>query len=57
MSHVNFYICRNTLTKLGIDPQEAIRYLECKNAVDMNPAHVKALIILRNRPNIASSNS
>lgn len=57
MSQDNFYICRNTLNKLGIDPQEAIRYLECKNAVDMNPAHVKALHILRKRPKIASSNS
>lgn len=37
----------NTFLKLGIDPKEAIDYLERKKAVTLSPAHVIGLQILK----------
>lgn len=42
-----FIINSENLIKLGIEPEEAIEYLENKCATTIAPAHVKALIILR----------
>lgn len=42
------------LRKLNIDPQEAVEYLENKEALTINPVHVKAILILR-EPAVASS--
>lgn len=39
---------------LGLDPKEAVEYLENKRAVDMNPVHIKAHQILKQQP-VASS--
>jgi len=55
MKKVTFDINRESLLRLGIDPEEGILYLESKNANDLNPAHVKALQILKQKPTIASS--
>lgn len=43
------------LLRLGIDPQEGIDYLENKQAVTINPVHVKALQVLKQKPAVASS--
>lgn len=42
-----FQINCESLLELGIDPQEAIEYLERKRALTLNPAHVMALHILK----------
>jgi hypothetical protein len=42
-----FYINREAFIRLSIDPKEAVEYLENKEAIDMNPAHVKALGLLK----------
>lgn len=44
------YICEfspKLFVYLEIDPMEAVRYLENKRAIHMNPAHVKAHQILK----------
>lgn len=44
------YICEfspKIFVYLGIDPMEAIKYIENKRAINLNPAHVKALQILK----------
>jgi hypothetical protein len=48
------YINSDALLMMGIDPYEGIKYLEEKKAVDMNPAHVKALVLLKQKPAVAS---
>lgn len=35
------------LLAMGINPDEAIRYLESKRAIDMNPIQVTALLIYK----------
>lgn len=50
-----FYISRESLLKLGIEPKEAIEYIENKRATTINPVHVKALQILKKQESVASS--
>lgn len=50
-----FWINRDSLIKLGIDPQEGVTYLESKLATTINPVHVKALDVLKQRPAVPSS--
>lgn len=44
------YITRENLLRLGVDPDEGIRALLNKKAIDLHPYHVKALQILKPRP-------
>jgi len=46
---ISFSITRETLTMIGVDPEDAISYLENKKAIDMNPNHVMALHKLKNK--------
>lgn len=50
-----FYINGESLLRLGIDPIEAVRYLENKKAITINPVHVKAHQILKKQPMVPSS--
>lgn len=50
-----FYINRESLQKLGIDPSEGVTYLESKDGKDINPVHVKSLQILKKKPAVHSS--
>lgn len=50
-----FYINRESLIKLGIDPQQGVSYLESKLATTINPVHVKALDVLKQQPAVPSS--
>jgi hypothetical protein len=50
-----FYITSESLIKLGIDPKEGIEYLENKKAITINPVHVRALLLLKQKPAVASS--
>lgn len=50
-----YYINRDTFLKLGINPNEAVRYLESKEAAEIHPCHVKAVQILKHWPVVASS--
>lgn len=36
------YINRDTLERLGVDPENAIKYLESISIKDLRPVHVKA---------------
>lgn len=47
-------ITSELLLSLGIDPEEGVMYLESKDAVDMNPVHVRAVQLLR-EPVVSSS--
>ncbi|GCL71751.1 hypothetical protein PN4B1_16560 [Paenibacillus naphthalenovorans] len=49
------FLTRENLIKLGIDPKEGIEYLETKKAITVNPSHVKALDVLKQRPAVPSS--
>lgn len=49
------YINRETIVKLGIDPNDAVAYLENKNALDMNPTHIKCLLLLKRQNAVSSS--
>jgi hypothetical protein len=44
------YINRETLLILGVCPDEAIRAILNKKAIDIHPYHVKALEVLKPRP-------
>lgn len=55
MEHDVFYITKERFLKLGIDPREAISYLENKKAITVNPVHVKALQILKEKPVVQTS--
>jgi len=48
------YISAETLIKLGITVNESIKYLECKKAITINPVHVKALQVLKQKPLVSS---
>jgi hypothetical protein len=50
-----FYINSEYLLKLGIDPKEAVEYLDNKKAITVNPVHVKALQVLKQKPAVPSS--
>jgi hypothetical protein len=41
------YIDCELLILLGIDPEEAVKYLESKDGVDISPVHVNAHRILK----------
>lgn len=43
------------LSKIGIEPTDGIEYIENKKVTDLNPVHVKALQILKQKPVVASS--
>jgi hypothetical protein len=47
-------INQETLSMMGLDISEAIKYLETKKAIDMNPVHVKALVLLKQKPAVAT---
>jgi hypothetical protein len=48
------YITAETLIKLGITVDESIEYLESKKALTVNPVHVKALQVLKQKPLVSS---
>lgn len=55
MEKDNLYITQELLSKLGIDPEEAISYLLNKEAITINPVHVKALHVLKEKPAVQTS--
>lgn len=54
-TYIIFDIRNRTMFGLGIDPQEGIDHLERKMAVTINPVHVRALEVLKQKPAVASS--
>lgn len=42
-----FDINRETLRKIYVDPDRGVEYLLNKKAININPAHVKALDVLK----------
>jgi hypothetical protein len=47
MDKDTFYLNRENLMKLGIKPEESIRAIQNKKAVDIHPYHVKILEVLK----------
>lgn len=54
MDKKKFMLTRERLMKMGIDPNEAVKYLENKKAIDLNPVHVRAYQLLRTQPVVSS---
>lgn len=50
-----FIINQEYLRIFGIDPEEGVRYLESKEASTIDPIHVTALGVLKQKPLVASS--
>lgn len=50
-----FCINQESLRIFGVDPQEGIDYIESKNAITIDPIHVIALRVLKQKPLVASS--
>lgn len=54
MGKNQFYINRESLLIMGIDPEEAVNYIESKKASTIDPVHIKGLDILRKKPKVHS---
>jgi hypothetical protein len=50
-----FYINGDSLIRLGIDPKEGVEYLENKQVKCINPVHITALQILKEKPAVQTS--
>lgn len=50
-----FNINSDSLRKLGTDPDEAVKYILNKKAIDLKPVYVRGLQILKEQPTVASS--
>lgn len=55
MQKDTFDINHESLMKLNIDPKEAVMYLENKLTTTINPVHVKALHLLKQKPPVPTS--
>lgn len=55
MDKDTFYITRESLQSIFVDADRGVEYLLNKQAIDINPVHVRSLEILKRKPAVASS--